>query len=236
MANNHKNRKWTNTAGIVLAGGIRLLGGTLRINCVAEDMSSLPHRRPSPAIYSFWHEMLLMAAYTYSAEICPLISRSADGDIAASAVRWLGGEPIRGSTNHGGKDRGGAGALRSMIRRGKLQHLGIAVDGPIGPRRQVGPGIGVLARHGGMPIIPVGIAPGISKGLGREDLMIRVPMPFCRCWIVLGKAVIIPAGARRGESASIVQRAMDDVQSRAEKYAQGAAAPSSFSIRQMKHI
>ncbi len=208
----------------------------LRFRFVANDLRSLPHKMTSPGLYVFWHEMLLVTASAYGDLICPLISRSSDGDVAAEAIRRIGGEAVRGSTNHGGKDRGGASAMLKMLRMGKIRHMGIAVDGPIGPRRIVSPGAPLLSKLNNMPIVPVGAALGLSQAMGKENQMIRVPVPFCRCWIVMGAAIEPPARANRHEYRQIVQDALDAVQAQAESYALGGSGPKALDLPHIRQV
>ena len=205
----------------IAAATIRLLVGSLRFRFVVDDPDTAPQRMAGPGLYIFWHEMLLLPAYTHSREITPLISASRDGDLMDAVVRSFGGSIIRGSTDHGKTDRGGRRALREMLRQGKTRHLAIPVDGPIGPSRKVSPGAVFLASRSGMPIVPVGLAPRWFVSFGPEGRKVNFPAPLCRAWIVLGKPIRIRPELPKSElraAVESIQAAMDEVQSRAEKY------------------
>jgi lysophospholipid acyltransferase (LPLAT)-like uncharacterized protein len=82
-----------------------------------------------------------------------LISASRDGNYGAALVRYLGIEPVRGSSS-----KGGMRALRDLLRvladgKGTI----VTLDGPRGPRYEVHPGVILLARKSGAPIIPVSL-------------------------------------------------------------------------------
>jgi lysophospholipid acyltransferase (LPLAT)-like uncharacterized protein len=182
--------------------------------------------------------MLLIPAFTHGGLISPLISRSADGEMITEVVRLFGGEAIRGSTNHDGRNRGGAGALREMIRHGRKRHIAVTLDGPVGPLRRVPPGVIVLASRAQMPIIPLGIAPARGRSFGKGARIICLPAPFCRAWVVAGKPIDVPGNLNRqdrAEQVRLVQAAMDDVQTRAEAYASGKTRPAGWaSLREVR--
>ena len=154
-------------ASLVLSGVIRGWLGTLDIRTfLAEgtDPLGVPKR-----IYLFWHEMMLLPAYAYARMgIATLISRHRDGELIAQVVGMLGGQAIRGSTSRG-RDRGGAAAVRELLRPRRHRHLCITPDGPRGPRRVVDVGAVYLASRSGMPLVPVGMGFGRSISVGASS-------------------------------------------------------------------
>ncbi len=212
----------------VVARILRLWLGTHRYRFVVDDPSAGPNTAP-PSIYVFWHEMLLFPAFTHAdGAITPLISLSTDGELISQVVERLGGRVIRGATDRDRKDRGGSRALREMMRYGKDHHVAIPMDGPVGPRRKVSAGTIVLASRNGMPVVPMGIAPGLSVTVGPRRSPIHLPLLCCRVWYVSGKAVHIGPNlckSGRDEAIQRVQAAMDDVQERAERFAAGGRPP-----------
>jgi len=105
-------------------------------------------------IYSIWHENLMFTAgVRFKGRFHILISQHADGELVARLCYHLGYRAVRGSTT-----RGGARALRELVRHGRRSHLMVTPDGPRGPRRQVQPGIIYTASRTGLPIVPVGVA------------------------------------------------------------------------------
>ena len=211
------------------AAVIRIIGGSLRFSFVLDDPDTAPQRMKTPAVYTFWHEMLLLLTYTHVTEVTPLISRSGDGTIIAETVRSLGGRAIRGSTDHSGGSRGGRTALRQMLRHGRHHHIGVPVDGPVGPRRTArSPGVAWVGSRGRMPVIPVGVEVNTLVSLGPGDMVINVPVPFSRVWFVVGKPIDVPPHMRNPDVRAFMQKlqtAMDDVQSRAESYAHNTSRP-----------
>ena len=134
------------------AGVIRLLGRTMRIRTEGADRVDVLHRRGQPIILAFWHAQQLMIPLGYrGAGTHILISRHRDGEVIARIVARFGHRAVRGSST-----RGGAGALRELIRLGRSgADLVVTPDGPKGPRLVAKLGVIQLARATGMPIVPL---------------------------------------------------------------------------------
>lgn len=214
----------------IAAAAIRIIGRSLRYRFVLDDPDVAPQRRQTPAIYVFWHDMLLLPAYTHGDQIVPLVSRSGEGSMLDEVIRSFGGQTIRGSTDHGGRNRGGRTALREMLRQGSRRHIGIPIDGPVGhPRRIASRGVAWVASRGQMPVIPVGIATKVLHCFGHADRKLNLPLMFSRAWFVAGKPLRAPANAHKSQARAFIeqlQAALDDCQSRAETYARSGSPPS----------
>jgi len=116
-----------------------------------------------------------------------MISRHRDGEFIARAVKLFGIDSVRGSTT-----RGGAAALRGMVRFFENgAHLAITPDGPQGPRHVVQRGVIELARLTAAPIIPVAYSASRKKVFNSWDHFI-LPLPFCKVIYVYGEAIFIP--------------------------------------------
>ena len=143
---------WGRMFDATAALAIRAWMGTLRIHVDAVDPCLDPRLGSKGHIYCFWHEDLvfhggLMAGSGTHA----MISRSRDGERIARIMERLGLRPIRGSSH-----RGGAHAALEVLRLGADANVGIAVDGPRGPRRRLQPGAVFLASRTGMPLVAIG--------------------------------------------------------------------------------
>jgi lysophospholipid acyltransferase (LPLAT)-like uncharacterized protein len=101
---------------------------------------------------------------------------------------------VRGSTA-----RGGAQALMDMIRgAGNGLHLAITPDGPRGPRRELKPGLIVVATQTGDPIVPMGI--GFTRAWRAHSWdRFAVPLPFSTIVGVIPAPISIPARLDRGD-------------------------------------
>jgi lysophospholipid acyltransferase (LPLAT)-like uncharacterized protein len=134
------------------AGLIRALGRTLRIQTEGGEQVDALYRKGHRLIIAFWHGRQLMMPLTYrgtGAHI--LISQHRDGELIHRIVSRFGFRSVRGSTT-----RGGAAALRDLIRLGRSgSDLVITPDGPKGPRQVAQIGAVHLAQATGLPIVPL---------------------------------------------------------------------------------
>ena len=94
-----------------------------------EEVDTL-YRSGANIILAFWHSQQLMIPAGYrgtGAHV--LISQHGDGEIIARIIARFGHQAVRGSST-----RGGAGALRELIKLGRAGHdLVVTPDGPKGP-------------------------------------------------------------------------------------------------------
>ena len=111
-------------------------------------------------IYAFWHDQLLMCPFSWKnrSNIFILISNHRDGDIITKLISLLGFKSIRGSTSKPKKNKSNnsLSAARKVIKALKNgDSIGIAPDGPRGPRHESSEGIIQIAKMSGKKIIPV---------------------------------------------------------------------------------
>lgn len=188
--------------------------GSLRFTYLYDDPAFGPQNITAPAIYLFWHEMMLFPAYSHSRQrFAVLSSLHSDGELMARLLGHLGFSVIRGSTR-----KRGMSALRGLMRTSKVNHIAITPDGPRGPRRVVQHGSIFLASRTGMPILPAGFAFEHCWRLNNWDRT-ALPKPCSRAVGLLGTPIIVPPelNSEGIEQYRLkVQSAMDDVQSRAE--------------------
>ena len=152
-----------------------------------------PFRAQSPVIVAFWHECLPLMPAGWAElrrgnpqrRAAALISRHRDGRFIAAIMTRFGVDSVHGSSaKPGGRDKGGAAALRAMLAR---LHAGDAVivtpDGPRGPAYVAAPGTIQLAALSGAPILASAARVRHRMRLGTWDRMI-LPLPFGRGAIV----------------------------------------------------
>ncbi len=159
-------------------------------------------RERKPFIIAFWHGRLLIlpAMWPTTAKISMLISMHRDGELIARAIGYFGHGTVRGSAAKPGsnKDRGGAAALRGMLKALKAnEYVGITPDGPRGPRMRVSDGIVTVARVAGAPIIPCSYSARTRRVLGTWDRFV-IPLPFTRGVIVWGEPIYVARDADAG--------------------------------------
>ncbi|MGH7474730.1 MAG: lysophospholipid acyltransferase family protein [Longimicrobiales bacterium] len=147
--------------------------------------------RGSPVIFVLWHGRLLPLTYLHRHQgIGTLISRSEDGEYIARIVERWGYTTARGSST-----RGGAAALRELVRCARAgRSLAFTPDGPRGPRERVKPGVLTAAQLAGIPLVP--IAGGTDRAWWFEGWdRFLVPKPFARIRVAYGEPLEVPRAA-----------------------------------------
>jgi lysophospholipid acyltransferase (LPLAT)-like uncharacterized protein len=185
-------RAWIRVVGVLGAWLVRGLGATWRLRMSGED----PFASGAPFVGVLWHRGLLVAAYAWRDRgIAAPVSRSDDGELMSAALGGLGfAESPRGSSS-----RGGAAALREMVRRIRAgQVVALLPDGPRGPAGVAKPGAVALACLAGVPIVPVGLAARPCRRLRSWDRAL-LPAPFARVYCHYGPPLHVPKSLSSGE-------------------------------------
>lgn len=169
---------------------IRFLSLTLKITEHNPETVRQFWRNGRSVIVAFWHGRLLMVPAFFKRNkqmgITGLMSHHSDGEIISKTVQLLGYETIRGSTG-----KGGFSALRRMIRVLKNgSDVGLAPDGPKGPRYKVQRGVIDLARLSGAPILPMAFSSSKKKIFKSWDAFL-LPLPFSRGVFVWGDPIYV---------------------------------------------
>lgn len=148
----------------------------------------------------YWHQHHILCSNLLKRWIkrgfraCFLVSASVDGEVPARVARAWGAEVIRGSAN-----QTGALALRDMQQMMKNGYsIVTTADGPNGPKYEFKPGAVLMARIGGVPMVPVACAADRAWYLDRwDDFMI--PKPFSRIVLAVGEPIAVPKTTPIGE-------------------------------------
>ncbi len=169
------------------AGLIRLLGKAVRIRTEGAENVDNVYQSGQRIIIAFWHSRQLMMPLVYRGrEAHILISQHRDGELIHRIVTRFGFRSVRGSTT-----RGGAAALRQLIRLGRSGvDLVVTPDGPKGPRQVVQIGVIQIARATGLPIVPLTF--GCSK---KKSLRAGIAS-----WSRIPPVAVCSNGARRSGS------------------------------------
>ncbi|HTH16911.1 MAG TPA: lysophospholipid acyltransferase family protein [Magnetospirillum sp.] len=186
---------------------IRLAWATGRWQVVGGDIPARYWDQGKPFILAFWHGRLLMMpkCWRQGTPIHMLISQHRDGQLIARTVGHFGIRTVEGSST-----RGGAGALRAMLKALKNgECIGITPDGPKGPRMRVASdGIVAVARMSGCPVIPAVYAAASHKRLGSWDRFL-VPLPFSKGLILWGEPIEVPREGDEAEIRRAIESAMN---------------------------
>ena len=209
---------------------IRLVYATSRWTAEGAEIPRRLREEGRPFILAFWHGRLLMIpmAWQRLAPMHMVISGHRDGRIIADAVRYFGVDSIAGSSS-----RGGAGALRAMVRFVKEGDcVGITPDGPNGPAMHATSGIVAAAKMARAPIVPVTYATSRRRILATWDRF-HLPFPWSRGIYLWGEPLSVPedidddgleAWRRRIEERMIAQTAEADRRVGREATAPGTLA------------
>ncbi len=135
----------------LVAQYIRLCWWTGRWTVQGHEGMNRLREEGKPFIVAFWHGRILMMPKTWpGGPFNMLISQHRDGQLISRTVAHFGIKTVAGSTS-----RGGAAALRAMLRFLKNgEVVGMTPDGPRGPRMRLSSGIINVARISGVPIFP----------------------------------------------------------------------------------
>jgi lysophospholipid acyltransferase (LPLAT)-like uncharacterized protein len=195
-----RNRWLVPYIAAAIAAIIRLWMSTMRVRMIAADGQEHPvDPRQQRYLYAFWHEGLLAPLATRP-KIRVLISQHTDGEVIAQICQLLGIGVVRGSTA-----RGGCQALLGMIRnQDETTHLGITPDGPRGPRRQLKPGVVMIASQSGLPIVPVGIGFVRAWRFASWDRF-ALPIPGSTMVGIVGNPILVPRDLDRAALRDWVQ-------------------------------
>ncbi|MCS6898024.1 MAG: lysophospholipid acyltransferase family protein [Nitrospira sp.] len=134
---------------------IRALFQTMRCETRGHEAVDALYREGRHIVLAFWHAQQLMIPMGYRGTGSHvLISQHGDGEIIARIIARFGHQAVRGSST-----RGGAGALRTLIKLGRSgRDVVVTPDGPKGPRHVAKLGVIQLAKATGLPIVPLAFA------------------------------------------------------------------------------
>lgn len=176
----------------VLARCIRLIYLTGRWQARGGEIPRRFWDAGKPFLLCFWHGRTVMMPCSWDRRvpIYMLVSRHLDGQLIAHTVKHFGIRTIAGSTS-----RGGAGALRAMLKiLASGNCAGITPDGPRGPRMRASAGVVNAARLAGVAIVPGTFAARRRLVLSSWDRFI-VALPFTRGVFLWGKPIEVARDA-----------------------------------------
>lgn len=112
--------------------------------------------------------------------LCVITSRHFHGALIGRVCELFGFTTLRGSTNHGGKNRGGSMALRLAIKNLRLgSDVALTPDGPKGPAFSVADGAVVMAAKTRVPVVSMRVKISKAWRLKTWDNF-QIPKPFAR--------------------------------------------------------
>jgi lysophospholipid acyltransferase (LPLAT)-like uncharacterized protein len=175
---------------------IRLVAVTCCWDVIRGDIPTTFWDKGEPFLLCFWHGRILLMhkCWKKSLPIHMLISQHRDGQLISRTASHIGVSTVTGSSN-----RGGAQAIRNMLkifRKGEC--IGITPDGPRGPRMRASDGVINFARLANATIIPATYSVSNRKIIGSWDRFI-IPRPFSKGAIVWGQPIHVPKNVKPEE-------------------------------------
>ncbi len=178
-------------ASVAASALVRVLGSFMRTRALSWELHERNRASDSGIIFAVFHGSHFPVLWAYRHKGVKVIaSESADGEILARTMRSLGYGTVRGSSSHGGSQ-----ALTDLARlvQGGAD-VSLAVDGPRGPRHEVKPGIILLGKITGAPVVPVAGVLSRYWQFNSWDKY-RLPKPGSRALVVAGEPVFVPEQA-----------------------------------------
>ena len=196
---------------------IRCVCGTLRWKTVESQNLESIRNTGKRLILTFWHGRIFLAAYYFRNQgIVVLTSQNRDGEYIARVIQRFGYGTARGSST-----RGSHGATVEALRAldgGK--DVGIAIDGPRGPRYVAKKGAAYLARKSGNPVVPFCIS-AERKWVMKSWDHFQIPKPFSRVIALIGTPIYLDADASEEEVQTIenrIQKSLDELRDRSDSW------------------
>lgn len=200
-----RSRAVQETLGFLLANYLRLVQRTNRF--VLDPPDAYDRVGPQmPVIAAMWHGQHFMISFGKRPQdrASALVSRSGDGEFNAIALRHLGIGAVRGSGARDDKirakgsarmrEKGGVAALRGLLKALAGGEMVVLTADVPKVSRVCGPGIVLLARMSGRPVVPVAVVTSRRIDFASWDRA-SIGLPFGRGAIVIGEPVQVAADA-----------------------------------------
>jgi lysophospholipid acyltransferase (LPLAT)-like uncharacterized protein len=141
-------------------------------------------------ILALWHGRILPAtSYFKNRGVVAITSENFDGEWIARIMARFGYGAARGSTS-----RGGARALRQLVRDVRSNTVAFTLDGPRGPAEVAQPGAVWLAKVTGNPLVPFHMEAASSWTLKSWDRT-QIPKPFTTVAAAIAEPLYVPRDA-----------------------------------------
>lgn len=162
-------------------------------------------KKKKPFIWVHWHgqSLMLPSSWDYKKQdLFALVSRHGDGNFIGSVLSFFGIKLVRGAGNPkklGIKEKGGAMALRSMLKVLKSGHsISLTADQPPGPGKISGLGVITLSKISGIPIIPVSATTSKRYEFNNWDNF-TINLPFGKGTVVWGDPILVDPKSSKEE-------------------------------------
>lgn len=185
---------------------VRLIGPSLRWKIIGWENHEAARQLKKGLIFAFWHSEILPATWFWRKRgIVVMASQNFDGEYIARIIRMHGYGVARGSSS-----RGALRALVEMIRAVRNgSEAAFTLDGPRGPRHVAKPGVVLLSKATGAPILCFHIVPRRKWVLGKSWDRTEIPRPLSRAAILIAPPIFVSREAGEDEQAVKLREVQD---------------------------
>jgi lysophospholipid acyltransferase (LPLAT)-like uncharacterized protein len=186
---------------------------TLRLSIVGEEHRQAIRAKGKKPLHAIWHQRMVGGILAHRGEgYVTMASKSEDGEIIATFLKYWGFAAARGSSSRDG-DIASAEFLEALE---EAPGGALTPDGPRGPARKCKRGILVLAEQGNGLVLPSSSSSSNPRFLNSWDRFL-LPLPFSRCVVVFAPALERAAGESEDAFLERAAAAIDAVTSEADR-------------------
>lgn len=194
---------------------------TLRISIVGEKHREAVRAMGKKPLHAIWHQRMVGGILAHRGlGFVTMASKSADGEIIATFLKFWGFKAARGSSSKGGD----LAVLEFLEAFKGAPGAALTPDGPRGPARRCKRGILTLAEQGNALVVPSSSSSSRPEFLNSWDRFL-LPLPFSRCVVVFGPAVERAPGESEDAFLARADVAIDAVTAEADRLCGVADAP-----------
>lgn len=207
--------------GVVVFLAISLWKATLRITILGEEHRQAIRAKGKKPLHAIWHQRMVGGILAHRGEgYVTMASKSEDGEIIATFLKYWGFVAARGSSSRGG-DVASAEFLEALK---SAPGGALTPDGPRGPARICKRGILALSEQGNGLVLPSSSSSSNPRFLNSWDRFL-LPLPFSRCVVVFGPALERRTGESEGAFLVRAAGAIDAVTDEADRLCGVTNAP-----------
>ena len=193
--------------GFIAAIYIHVVSITSNIKHINHSIPEQYWENNQPFILAFWHSQLMMISFSWKnkKKLNILASGHSDGRFGAIIGKYFK------LNNIPTYDKNKNISLRPIFKLLKQKnYIGIAPDGPRGPKEKISEGIIKIAKKSRIPIIPIGFWSSKNFQLKSWDSFL-ISLPFSKCSFVWGDAMEIPENLTDQEIINFQNRLEDNI-------------------------
>lgn len=207
--------------GVLVFLAITVYRWTLRLTIVGEEHRQAIRAKGKKPLHAIWHQRMVGGILAHRGEgFVTMASKSEDGEIIATFLKYWGFVAARGSSSRDGD----VATLEFLDALGHAPGGALTPDGPRGPARRCKRGILTLAEEGNALVLPSSSSSSRPRFLNSWDRFL-LPLPFSRCVVVFAPGLERARGEGEAEFLTRAEAAIDAVTDEADRLCGVADAP-----------